>query len=167
MVGPVEDTARFLEQILASVRAAGADDEEALRVAAGDLVSKRLEEGRRIPGLGHPIHTVSDPRTRRLYELAEATGQVGDHLSLLLIVAEAYSERTGRALPINEAGAAGAALADLGFPPFLARGFALLARTAGLIAHLGEEAAQPIGMRLWKELDERASTLPSGPPVGL
>ena len=46
---------------------------------------------------------------------------------------------------------------DLGFPPPLTRGFALLARTAGLIGHLAEEMEHPIGLRLYKEVDARAS----------
>ena len=63
---------------------------------------------------------------------------------------------TGRELPINGAGVAGAALADLGFPAALLRGVALLARTAGLVGHLGEEMERPIGMPLYREVDERA-----------
>jgi citrate synthase len=37
---------------------------------------------------------------------------------------------------------------DLDVPDFLIRGIPILARTAGLIAHLGEEAATPIGFLL-------------------
>ncbi len=62
----------------------------------------------------------------------------------------------GRALPINGAGVAGAALADLGFPAPLLRGFALLARVAGLLGHLAEEMEQPIGMELYKDVDARS-----------
>ena len=62
------------------------------------------------------------------------------HLRLLEAVRAANAEHSGRRLPINGAGAAGAALADLGLPPDVARGFALLARTAGLVGHLAEEA---------------------------
>ena len=40
------------------------------------------------------------------------------------------------------AGVCGAALADLGLPLELLRGFALLARTAGLLGHLAEELRQ-------------------------
>ena len=68
--------------------------------------------------------------------------------------------RLGAALPINGAGAAGAALADLGLPPELARGFALLARTAGLIGHLAEEREWPLGPRLYAEIDRRAISSP-------
>jgi citrate synthase len=157
-LGPVEDTARFLDGILADL-GPGATDAE-LTSGAADAVRVAADAGTRVPGLGHPIHKVTDPRTPRLYELARETGTEGPHLKLLSLVADAHRELSGKTLPINGAGAAGAALADLGFPPLLARGFALLARTAGLIAHLSEESETPIGMRLWKEVDKRASETP-------
>jgi hypothetical protein len=37
------------------------------------------------------------------------------------------------------------------------RGVVLIARTAGLVAHLVEEAATPVGRSLWLEVEERAS----------
>ena len=153
-LGPVEDTARFLAEILNGI--GDEPDEAALRSAAERAVRDAVGAGRRIPGLGHPIHRDTDPRTPRLYELAEDVGLAGPHLRLLELVAEAHRNETGKALPINGAGAAGAALADLGFPPTIGRGFALLARTAGLIGHLAEESQHPIGMRLWQEVDRRA-----------
>ncbi|HEY4748154.1 MAG TPA: citryl-CoA lyase [Steroidobacteraceae bacterium] len=156
-LGVVEDTARFLEEILA------ADASEAdLRSAAERAVAERVAAGRRIPGLGHPIHKVQDPRTPRIYEIAEETGQLGPHLRLLRIVADVHREQTGAALPINGAGVDGAALADLGFPAALLRGLALLARTAGLLGHLAEEMEQPLGMPLYREVDERARYEPPG-----
>jgi citrate synthase len=147
-LGVVEDTVRFLDEL--------GDD-----VAAG--VARELEAGRRIPGLGHPIHKVQDPRTPRLYAIAEETGLVGSYLGRLREVAEAHRTQSGRELPNNGAGVAGAALADLGFPGPLLRGFALLARTAGLLGHLAEELQSPIGMRLYREVDERAKY---APPTG-
>jgi citrate synthase len=146
-LGVVEDTARFLTPI------AREDD---ARAAAQRAVDAELEAGRRVPGLGHPIHKVQDPRTPRIYEIAEETGTLGPHLRALGLVAEAHRERTGRELPVNGAGVGGAALADLGFPPELLRGFALLARTAGLLGHLREEMEHPIGMALYQEVDGRA-----------
>jgi citrate synthase len=153
-LGPVEDTARFLAEILDGIE--GDPDEAALRSAAERAVRDATARGRRIPGLGHPIHRSRDPRTPRLYELAEEVELAGPHLRLLEQVSAAHRNETGVAVPINGAGAAGAAFADLGFPPSIARGFALLARTAGLIAHLAEESQHPIGMRLWQEVEERA-----------
>jgi citrate synthase len=147
-LGVVEDTVRFLDD-------AGDDVEGA--------VARELEAGRRIPGLGHPIHKVQDPRTPRIYEIADETGLTGSYLKRLRRVAAAHAKETGRELPINGAGVAGAALADLGFPGPLLRGFALLARTAGLLGHLAEEMRSPIGLRLYREVDERAKY---APPTG-
>ena len=147
-LGVVEDTARFLDEI-------GED------VEGG--VTQALAAGRRIPGLGHPVHKVQDPRTPRIYAIAEETGLLGSYLGRLREVAEVHRAQTGRELPINGAGVAGAALADLGFPAALLRGFALLARTAGLLGHLAEEMEHPLGMPLYREVDERAKY---DPPTG-
>ena len=51
------------------------------------------------------------------------------------------------------AGVCGAALADLGFPVETLRGFALLARTAGLLGHLAEEQRRPIGPAVYADVD--------------
>lgn len=155
-LGPVEDTARFLHEIVAGIPGEEASD-EGLKAAAEEAAQAAIESGRRIPGLGHPIHKDTDPRTPRLYQIAREAGLVGPHLKLLELVSAAYRAQSNKRLPINGAGAAGAALADLGFPPSLTRGFALLARAAGLIGHLAEESQRPLGMRLWQEVDERAS----------
>ena len=113
-----------------------------------------------MPGLGHPVHKDVDPRTPRVYELAAAEGLLGPHLRLLAFVGAVHDEITGRHLPINGAGAAGAALVDIGIPPTSVRGVVLIARTAGLVAHLTEEAVDPIGMPLWLEVEERSSGAP-------
>jgi len=153
-LGVVEDAAVFLGEIIAAAESESDDD---LRQAAGKAVASRLAAGRRIPGLGHPIHKTEDPRTPRMYAIAAEAGMLGPNLRTLAMVGAAAAERPGRVLPINGAGAAGAALADLGFDPAIVRGFALLARTAGVVAHLAEEMESPIGMPLFRELDERLS----------
>src|SRR6185295_15821670 len=143
-----------LEPVVAS---AGPDaDEERLAVAGRAAVEARRAEGGRIPGLGHPVHKAVDPRTPRMYEIAEQNAVLGPHLRALRLVADAHRELTGRALPINGAGVGGAALADLGFSSRIVRGFALVARTAGLVAHLAEEMDRPLGMPLFLEVDERS-----------
>jgi citrate synthase len=154
-LGPAGDTAQFLADALRGhTREPG---EAELRELAQQAVAARRAAGQRVPGLGHPVHRAEDPRTPRLYELAEEEGLLGPHLRLLRVVAEVNEEATGRHLPINGAGAAGAALADVGVPPGSVRGFVLIGRTAGLVAHLAEEAEHPVGMPLWLEVERRAS----------
>lgn len=150
-LGPTGDTAEFLAAALA-----GAGDDPDLAVLAGEIVAARRAEGLRVPGLGHPVHRELDPRTPRLYDLADETGLLGPHLLLLQEVAAANERQSGRVLPINGAGAAGAALADLGLPPDVIRGFVLIGRTAGLVAHIAEENQDPIGLPLWLEIEGRS-----------
>jgi citrate synthase len=146
-LGVVEDTAVFLDRV-----ATAGDPEK----AAGDAVRAEIAAGRRIPGLGHPVHKTEDPRTARIYAIAHEQGLVGPHLEALRLVAAAHREATGKALPINGAGVAGAALADLGFSAWILRGMALLARTAGLVAHLAEEHERPLGMSLFLDVERDA-----------
>jgi citrate synthase len=153
-LGPAGDTANFLAEALDG-RDADIDDSSLRRIAATAVEECRCT-GRRVPGLGHPVHRVQDPRVPRLYELAAQEGLLGPHLRLLEQVADVHEELTGRQLPINGAGAGGAALADVGIPPGSARGFVLIARTAGLVAHLAEEAEHPIGRPLADEVESRA-----------
>ena len=167
-LGVVDDTARFLAAILAeaaegTARWDAVDGEgeggtgDGRQAAVERAVQAEIDAGRRIPGLGHPVHKVEDPRTPRLYEIAEEAQIPIPHLTLLRTVAEVHAAATGKALPINGAGVAGAAFADLGFPPAIVRGFALLARTAGLVGHLAEEMEHPIGRQLWLDVEHRAT----------
>jgi citrate synthase len=156
-LGPTGDTAQFLVDALRDAGAEADADEPTLRGIAEHAVQERRRAGLRVPGLGHPVHKQEDPRTARLYELAAEDGLLGPHLRLLRLVAEVNAQVAGRHLPINGAGAGGAALVDVGVPPASVRGFVLIARTAGLVAHLAEEAEHPIGMPLWHEVEERAS----------
>ena len=157
-LGPTGDTAQFLYDALRDRVGAVIDDDD-LRSIARAAVERRLAAGERVPGLGHPVHRDEDPRVPRLYELAESERLLGPHMRLLRFVAEAHAEIRGRRLVINGAGAAGALLIDLGVPPGSVRGFVLIARTAGLVAHLAEEAAHPIGRPLWLEVEAQVKPL--------
>jgi citrate synthase len=158
-LGVTEDTGRFLADALAEagVGAGGppADDAgyDALALAA---VRQARAERRLIPGLGHPVHKVTDPRTPVLIRIAEEEGTRGPHLRLFEAIGRVHPEVLGRTLPLNGAGTSGAALADLGLPPSLLRGFALLARTAGLLGHLAEEQRHPLGMDVYLTVDRNA-----------
>lgn len=150
-LGVAEDAARFLDEVLSGL--GPSPDDAELRAAASDAITALRQQGRRTPGLGHPVHKETDPRVPRMYALAAQLDLLGPHLGLLQIVAEVSAEHSGRRLPINGAGVAGAALADLGFDWRIIRGFALLARTAGLLGHLAEEMRESMAMPLWQAVE--------------
>lgn len=161
-LGVTEDTGRFLAEILAGAGGPLPGDDAGWDAIALDAVQRTRAEGRLLPGLGHPVHKVTDPRTPVLLAIAEAEGLRGPHLRLLEAIGRVHPQVLGRTLPINGAGTCGAALADLGLPADLLRGFALLARTAGLLGHLAEEKRRPIGMDVYLTVEHNAEYLPPG-----
>jgi citrate synthase len=162
-LGVTEDCGRFLSDALASCHGELPTDEAGWDQLAADAVRAQRAAGKLVPGLGHPIHKNGDPRTPVIYRIAGEAGLLGPHLTLFAAVGRVHPEIIGRALPLNGAGVCGAALADLGFPPDLLRGFALLARTAGLLGHLAEEMRNPAGQGIYREVDESVRYVP--PPA--
>jgi citrate synthase len=142
----------------------GVTEDAGYDALALDVVRQAKADGRFVPGLGHPVHKVTDPRTPVLIAIAEAEGLRGPHLRLFEAIGRVHPEVLGRRLPLNGAGTCGAALADLGLPPDLLRGFALLARTAGLLGQLAEEQRRPIGMDLYRMVEDHADYRPPETP---
>jgi citrate synthase len=153
-LGVTEDTGRFLADALSGVDTPA--DDAGWDALALDVVRRAKEARRLVPGLGHPVHKVRDPRTPVLIGIAEEEGLRGDHLRLFEAIGRVHPEVLGRTLPLNGAGVCGAALADLGLPVELLRGFALLARAAGLLGQLAEERRRPIAMDMYREIDRNA-----------
>lgn len=151
-LGVTEDAGRFLADTL--VRADGVPTDDAgWDALALDAVARQRDAGSFVPGLGHPVHKNGDPRTPVIFRIAEDEGVLGPHLQLFAAIGRVHPEVLNKTLPLNGAGVCGAALADLGFPPEVLRGFALLARTAGLLGHLAEEMRQPVGMQIYGDID--------------
>jgi citrate synthase len=108
------------------------------------------------------VHKERDPRTPRLLAIADEEGLRGPHLRLFEAIGRVHPEVLGRSLPLNGAGVCGAALADLGLPVELLRGFALLARTAGLLGQLAEEQRRPVGNDIYLSVDRNATFVAPG-----
>jgi citrate synthase len=152
-LGVTEDCGRFLHDVLTGVQGPLPDDDAGWDALALGTVRARREARQFIPGLGHHVHKDGDPRTPRLLQIAAEEGRFGPHLSLFAAIGRVHPQVLGRTLPLNGAGVCGAALADLGLPLELLRGFALLARTAGLIGQLAEELRNPVANDVFLSVD--------------
>src|SRR5919206_516934 len=83
----------------------------------------------------------------------EPTADQRFFLDLLLVaiarrLRDAAAEAWGRPLTMNVAMPIAAVMLDLGFPTAAVKGIPILARTAGLLAHLTEEREQPLGFEM-------------------
>ena len=163
-LGVTEDSGAFLAGVLSRHSASGGEvptDDAGWDALALTAVRETREAKRFVPGLGHPVHKDGDPRTPRLFAIAREEGLFGPHLSLFEAIGRVHGEVLGRTLPLNGAGVCGAALADLDLPLELLRGFALLARTAGLLGQLAEELRRPVGMDVYLHVEHGATSVPS------
>jgi len=155
-LGVTEDCGGYLHAVLEEHEGDLPTDDAGWDALALAAVRRTRAQGTLVPGLGHPVHKVEDPRTPRLIQIADEEGERGPHLRLFEAIGRTHEQVLGRRLPLNGAGVCGAALADLGLPVELLRGFALLARAAGLLGQIAEERRRPIGMDAYLAIDRRA-----------
>jgi citrate synthase len=110
--------------------------------------------GDKMPGFGHPLHRPVDPRAERILALADVESISGRYVDLARRFAPAVAKVWGRALPMNVSMPIAATLLDLDFPAAMIKAIPLLARTAGLLAHIAEEQERPIGFLMASKAEE-------------
>jgi citrate synthase len=155
VLGTSEECARLLEQ--AQERVAAGEQPS----AAAEGLTREIREARgKVPGFGHPVHRPVDPRAERILELADERGVSGDYVALAGCFRESVAELWEKPLPMNVAMPIAAVLLDLGFPRAAVKGVPILARTAGLLAHLAEEQEHPLGFRMAAAAEEAAEHEP-------
>ncbi len=151
LLGTAEQAAGMLARLVSDSTA------ETREQVVSQSVAAWLREGAVIPGFGHPIHRDGDARVTALRRVQIDQGLPEEHFLTAVLVESALSEAKGRTVPMNAAGAIGAIVSDMGLPPRFARGLSIVARSAGLLAHVMEEASHPIAGRIWKDTRSRSS----------
>jgi citrate synthase len=157
LLGTAEECARLLQDAQARVQAGGGPDE-----VAADIAAETKARGARVPGFGHPIHRPLDPRAERILALADERGVSGPYVRLARSLREAVTSTWGKPLAMNVSLPLAAVLLDLGFPVATVKAVPILARTAGLLAHLAEEREEPLGFLLAAGAEHAVGYEPSG-----
>ena len=127
VLGTAEECARLLQREGEPAAIAGRDP-------------RRGREGARF---GHPVHRPLDPRAERILELADERGVGGPHVAR----ARAFRERA-RAADDERRDADRRRDARPRLPGSTVKAVPILARTAGLLAHLAEEREHPLGFAM-------------------
>ncbi len=136
--GAIEQCARILQEW---ARKSGSPAE-----LAAQLVAEMKEKGKRMPGYGHRIHK-RDPRTLKLLEIAERIGYKGRIIELAVAIQDELERTSGKDLPLNVDGAIAAVISEMGFDWRMGKGFFIISRVPGLIAHVYEEWTREKTMR--------------------
>lgn len=132
--GAIEKGAKFLQDAVSQMK----KENKKIEDIAKFLVKDSIEQKKRILGFGHRIHT-SDPRTKKLFALADKLKISKEHIALSKAIEKELEKQTGKKLPINVDGAIAAITSDMGFDWRLGKAFFLIGRVAGLTAHVYEE----------------------------
>lgn len=149
VAGSSESAARYIVEVLDDAKAAGGDVDAAARRSLETLKARKAK----VPGLGHPQHSAGDPRANVLLKFADDNGVSGEAVACLRALGRHAPEIMNRALPINVSGAIPALMLDVGWPLEAMKGIPLLARAAGLVAHLYEESQRSIGFIMSHKAD--------------
>ena len=147
-VGTIENNAVLLAQLV-SLTGENARREKAREIIAQHRASKTL-----LPGFGHHLHKPDDPRAQRLIEMGREAGFEGGYLDSLELLGEEIDAAFNKHVPINATGAVSALMGEMDIPVKLMRGFAVISRAAGLVAHIAEEQQRPSGRYIWDLVDK-------------
>ncbi|MBK1613816.1 citryl-CoA lyase [Rubrivivax gelatinosus] len=153
-VGTMENCSRLLDRIQA------AGDADAQKAEALVIARQHKAERSAVPGFGHHLHKPVDPRAYKLLEMGRAEPDLkGDKIAALMTLSAAVDEVAGRAITINATGAVAALLGEIGVPTGVMRGFAVISRAAGLVAHIVEEQQSPSGRFIWDTVEHAMPTV--------
>lgn len=153
VAGSSEVAGRYLADLAGE---AAESSEDLATVCRNSLEAMRAAK-RKVPGLGHPQHSGGDPRAHRLIAIADEAGIAGTHVAILKTLDAQATDLFKRPLPMNVSGAIPAVMLDAGWPLEAMKGIPMLARCAGLVAHLFEETRRPIGFIMSHHADQAIS----------
>ena len=143
VLGSSETAGRMYSEIDAQVQAG-----VGMNAAALAVMQAWRAAGKSIPGYGHPLHKERDARVGALFDVARSAGTDLRFVAIAEAVEAQLPTVLKKDLKLNVSGAIPAVLLGAGFPVQALKGVPILARTAGLIAHLYEEINDPIGFAL-------------------
>ena len=158
VLGTSGECARLLVEAREQVASGRAPKE-----VAGGIARAIHADGAKVPGFGHPLHRPLDPRAERILELAAARGVSGSHVLLARCLRDAVAEAWGKPFTMNVAMPIAAVMLDLGYSSTVVKAVPILARTAGLLAHLAEEQQHPVGFLMAAEAEEAIEYEPPSP----
>lgn len=121
---------------------------------AEEMASAIHASGGKLAGFGHPVHRPLDPRAERILELADAREVSGPHVLLARSFRDGAAKAWGKPLVMNVSMPIAAVMLDLGFSSGAVKSVPILARTAGLLAHLAEERQHPLGFLMAARAEE-------------
>jgi len=147
--GAIEQAAKMLQEAVIQMKG----KQKSVNEIAERILLGHRDQKQKVPGYGHPTHT-QDPRTKKLLEVADSTHLCGPHTELAQAMESLTEKFFRKRLILNVDGCIGAIISDMGFDWRLGKGFFMVSRTPGLIAHAYEQMYydKPYKAPRWDEI---------------
>ncbi|MDO5848919.1 MAG: citryl-CoA lyase [Methanobrevibacter sp.] len=151
--GAIQKTMDLYQSAINSIQLIGDSDIDNKQIVslAIDIYNRYSSNKKKIPGFGHRYHD-TDPRARKLMDLAIKEGMVGNHTKLALSLQDLL--KSNKDISLNVDGANAALLSDLGFTSDLGLGVFIIGRIPGIIAHIHEENMTQDEFRKFCDIDD-------------
>lgn len=152
-LGAMEDVAEMLQKAFHKY-----GDNKEIHELASIIIKERKINGLQLPGFGHPMHKPEDPRTTKLFEIAEELGFNGKNSKLLKEIHRQFCDSKGKTITLNAVGAIGAIMSDMDFDYKVVKSFAVASRAVGLVGHIVEEIEfgrkDSVGQQIYDYVEE-------------
>lgn len=100
-----------------------------------NIVKEVLENGKRLPGMGHRVYKDLDPRAQLIMDLAIENGVGEEYVKIVNELRDELEKQSGKSLPVNIDGAIAAVFCGMGLKPEHGIAIFIVARAPGLCAH--------------------------------
>ena len=127
--GAIEQCAKFIKEAVDNGK------------SVEEVVEEAVANKKRLPGFGHKIYKV-DPRAQELLKVAKKNNLCGKYVEFAVALEVALEKAKGRKLCMNIDGITAALLLEMDFPWQVGKGFFIIGRTVGLVAHCTEESME-------------------------
>ena len=139
-----QDSVAFINRAYELMKAEKLTSEE----TAERMVKEAKETKQRIPGFGHPLYSVVDPRAEALRRVAEENGFWGEKCCLYEAIHDEFEKVNDKRIAINIDGMMACVGIEMGFDPMEMAGIAAVSFMCGLIPHVVEEIKEGSPIRM-------------------
>ena len=141
--GAIENCMNQLQEFLKL-----SEDELLLRVKQSILEKKGT-----LYGFGHKHYKDYDPRAKILLDFCSEYNYESEYIKLVLTIERLIESVRGKKLVLNIDGLLSSLLLSMGFSPIIGKGFFIIGRIPGLVAHVIEEKENEKPVRRLNEED--------------
>jgi succinyl-CoA synthetase alpha subunit len=123
------------------------------KITLEQFVTDAVEQKKIVFGYGHKVYKKEDLRVTQLRKLCQKHNYTSSFIQIAQSIETTLEQKKGGKIILNVDGFIAAVLCEMGFSPEIGKGFFIIGRTPGLVAHAVEEKQNEKPVRRVNEKD--------------